>query len=1433
MRDITVRRFLPEAQITIVGCEWHLPHTQHLVQECLCHVAPNPETLRQLANTVFRLFYFVVCLSAFLDASITYADEWTKLDTVYQSDILPLLRSHCYECHSGDTIEAAIDLSAYPTVSEVRRHSKVWQKVSDVLLTEQMPPADSKPLTTSQRKMLKQWVRSVLLIEAEARAGDPGPVVLRRLSNAEYTYTLQDLTGLSSFEPAREFPIDSASGEGFTNVGNSLVMSPSLLVKYFDAAKAISNHAVFLPRGMKFSPYVSQRDWTNEYLTEIRDLYRQYSHEGGGAAVNLQGVQFDTNLGGLLPVEKYLLATIEERESLAAGGPSFQSVADQRGLSPKYLESLWNELSVRDEQASSLLMSPLRERWKTSGPDDVAALMELIRPWQSSLWRFNAVGQIGLHAGVTAWQTPASPVVNRLDVRQSLPAGNEQGEVVISLATFDIGDGAEHDDVVWERPRFVSAGRPDLLLKEIPTVYAGLVQGRKRHFAQAARCLAAVAEAGQASEVMEVTALAKKHGVDEDSLSAWLEYLGISTGGSVMLGAPLTRQLEQAEGNDSIQGWVGDDALSVVANSSDQHVRIPGNMKPHGVAVHPSPTLSVAVGWKSPFTMTLQIDGSVQHAHPECGNGVEWTVELRRGNTRQSLAAGVSQGAAVIPIGPLKDIAVRAGDVITLMISPRDGNHSCDLTAIDLQLSDGTHTWNLAKDLSTDILAGNPHADQLGHPGVWHFFSEPTSGGTSHVIPAGSVLARWQATSDSTEKEKLAAEVQTLLQSDPKSLTPGLPDTALSDQLRSFSGPFMSAGLSSIDLPESGSELPESSWGLPVQRFGTHPDGAVVEEASMCIKGPHVTEIRLPAELVSGAEFVTSAVLHPVTAREGAVQVSVVQGPASVARPLPSAPILVHSGSDAAKKIEQSFEEFRALFPPTLCYTQIVPVDEVVTLNLFYREDDHLKRLMLTDSQSAHLDQLWDELLYVSREPTELVTAITQLYQFATQDRSDLLKAISDYQVIVNERARIFQERLHSDEPAQLDSMISWASHAFRRPLTNAENEQLRALYRKLREEQIEHEEALRLLLARMLVSPEFLYHLEKPAPGTAATPVNDYELASRLSYFLWSTMPDERLLKLASEGQLSDPDVLAAEARRMLAAPQVRRLATEFGTHWLHVHGVDQLDEKSERHFPTFLGLREAMHEESLLVLTDLFQNNRSLLSLIDGDATFLNSALANHYGIPGVEGEHWRRVEGVRKYSRGSILSLASSLSKQSGASRTSPILRGTWISEAVLGEVLPKPPKNVPPLAEAVTAGLTERQMTQLHSSEPSCAKCHVRIDPLGYALEGFDAIGRQRTHDASGLPIDSKSVLFDGTQVSGLDDLKNYVGKTRRLEYTRQFTKKLLGYALGRAVLLSDEPLLSQIQTQLEENDFRVRIIVDAIVRSRQFREIRGKDTPDEL
>lgn len=1219
--------------------------------------------------------------------------DWNALSRTYEQDLRPLMRQYCHSCHSAQRSEADIDFQSLATFSEARRHAKTWERVAEMISDSLMPPADAPQPTAAERARLQAWVREFLAAEARSRVGDPGPVVLRRLSNAEYTYTLRDLTGVGSLDPAREFPVDGAAGEGFTNAGNALTMSPTLITKYLDAAKEVAAHAVLLPDGFRFSPHTTRADWTNDTLARIHELYRQFTDAAGGNTVNLQGIVFDTNQGGRLPVEKYLAATLAEREALTRGQKTIEAVARERGLSAKYLGGLWKMLAesrpnpagaAGGSAAASFLLDGLRARWRDTGPNDVSDLAADIARWQQALWRFNSVGHIGKLNGPKTWMEPVDPCTARQDFKLKPPAASAAGpnskqsaEVVLYLAAGDAGDGNEQDFVVWERPRLVAPGRPDVLLRDVHAVASELAAQRAQLSATAAQCLDAAAEASAGRDALEVSGLAKRRGVAAELLAAWLNYLGVGAGGPV---------------------------------------------KPESLIM------------------------------------------------RQS--------------------------------------------------------------------------------------SQPASGSPGQVVPAGSLLARWQTAVCPDEQRWLADELQRLLQEGVGTRPPEAPDSQLYRQLTSLDGPLISTLWRAIAARPPGAAANGSSSDGLSARFGKHPNGGAagsVDSASMCVQAPSVVQVRLPSDLAAGAEFVTTGTLHAETGREGSAQLQILitkpEAPAGL-QPIAveetnaggpwtsndrgisyARPIVVADGSAARLRFEAAFADFRTWFPAALCYAKIVPVDEVITLTLFYREDEHLRRLMLDDAQSERLDRLWDELHFVSQDALKLVDAFEQLWQYATQDADP--KVFEPMRQPIHERAAAFLRRLGDAEPRQLDALVEFAARVYRRPLAESESRGLRDLYDSLRRQELPHDEAFRLVLARLFVSPAFLYRAERiPAaesgrqPAAAiAQPVSDVELATRLSYFLWSSVPDEALRESAAGGRLQQGEELIAQARRMLKDPRVCRLAAEFATQWLHIYQFDAHDEKSPAVFPTFASLRGAMHEEFLRFFTDMVQRDGSILELLDADHTFLNEDLARHYGIPGVTGPHWRRVEGMREQGRGGILGMAAPLAKQAGASRTSPILRGNWVSEVLLGEKTPRPPNGVPQLPETVPAGLTERQLTELHTAEAACAKCHARIDPFGFTLEGFDAIGRTRRAAPGVPPLNTRAKLFDGAEVDGLDGLRSYLLTTRREQWIRFFCRKLLGYSLGRAVQLSDEPLLDDMMADLKANDYRFGAAVEAIVRSPQFRNLR--------
>ena len=1345
-----------------------------------------------------------------------------KLGDAWQPTVQPILKQFCFECHSGDVTEAEVDLGDFKSLADVRRDTKTWLRVRVMLDTNQMPPKDSKQPTDAQKKTLRDWVRSMLTIEAQKLAGDPGPVVLRRLNNDEYNYTVRDLTGVDSLNPTREFPVDGAAGEGFTNAGTAQAMSPSLVQKYLDAAKEVARHAVLTPNGIEFSQHVTRRDWTDERVKAIQDFYKRFTVIKD-VFVNVGGAGRVDNQGGTIPFAAYLTATLEERDALLSGAKTVAAVAADRGLNTKYLGLLWAALSAESNE-TSLLINELRAAWQKATPADVGKLVAMITARQQVLFRYNVIGHIGREGQPRTWMAPASPLAPRRDFSVKLPEGPSE-DISVFLTASTAGNGRDGDFAVWENPRLVTPDGPDIPLRDLAGLKRRIRQLQQEALAKTTTYLAAASEFAATPDPTAALAgqLATKHKLDSDAFNAWLNYLALGDAGPVSVGGHIRTKHNHAT-YGFVKGWGVPATPIVLANSSDNQVRIPGISKPHSVVVHPSPTLFVATGWQSPISGLVKVEARIADAHPECGNGQEWFLQHRTNRKVGNLWKGsfpTGRSAAMTP----KTISVRKGELVTFLVGPRDGSHACDLTEVSLTITEVTgkkRVWDLAKDVSPDIQKSNPRADSHGHDRVWHFYQGPMKSINQEAsefvsVPAGSLLSKWQQEKDAANKAVLARQVQVLATGDrPKDANS--PDGVLWAQLNNLAvtSHNLAALLKDVEADE---------------RFGRHPLGHKMRVADLIVHAPAVVEFRIPAKLAAGRTFVAAGRLDAKDGRNGSVRME-----ASLSRIEPPAiglasPVLVNDGSAARKRIEAAFNDFRVLFPPHVCYNRIVPVDEVVTLTLFYRQDDALQRLMLSDAEVDELNRLWDNLFFVTREPLRFEVAFEQIREFATQDRPDLVKVWDPLKPGVVARANAFRKRLVQTEPVHVKAVVDFAGRAWRRDLNDGEVASIHGLYEQLREAEIPHEDAVRLTIARVLTSPAFLYRREVQPSSERAASVTGEELAARLSYFLWSSTPDKELRRAAAmrytvdgrptSAMLALDDTLTRQTHRMLRDPKTRRLAIQFACQWLHLRNFDQNDDKNEALYPEFSQLRGAMYEETVRFFEDMFRNDGSVLDLLNADHTFLNASLAKHYGIEGVSGEDWRRVDGVRAKGRGGILGLATLLASQSGASRTSPILRGNWISETLLGEKLPKPPANVPQLPEQVPEGLTARQLIERHSSVPACAKCHARIDPYGFALEQYDAIGRLRPK-----PVDTKTKLVDGSEIEGIKGLRDYLATRRRDDVLRQFCRKLLGFALGREVQLSDEPLLDTMLGRLKENEYRFAVAVETIVLSPQFRKIRG-------
>ncbi|HEY2019282.1 MAG TPA: DUF1592 domain-containing protein [Bryobacteraceae bacterium] len=410
--------------------------------------------------------------------------------------------------------------------------------------------------------------------------------------------------------------------------------------------------------------------------------------------------------------------------------------------------------------------------------------------------------------------------------------------------------------------------------------------------------------------------------------------------------------------------------------------------------------------------------------------------------------------------------------------------------------------------------------------------------------------------------------------------------------------------------------------------------------------------------------------------------------------------------------------------------------------------------------------------------------------------------------------------------------VAAFARRAFRRPVAEAELAPYLKLATDARRQGADFNHAIAPALEALLVSPDFLFRIEsaaglpKPVSPTAAVqPIGQHALASRLSYFLWSTTPDEELLRAADQGTLRRPEILSVEVRRMLKDPRAHQLVENFAGQWLEMRRLESVAPDREK-FPEFDEyLRMSMRQETELFFESIMREDRSLLDLLDAKYTFLNEKLAAFYGIPGVKGAEFRRVE-LPDAVRGGVLTQASVLTVSSYATRTSPVLRGKWILENLLNSPIPPPPPDVPALDEAKIgkSGSMRTQMEE-HRNNPVCASCHSKMDPLGFAFENFDAIGRWRTEDGK-FPIDASGTLPDGRAFKGPGELKTIL-RHDRAAFTECVTEKLLIFALGRGLERYDRPVVKQIAERVAAKDYRFSALVLEIVNSLPF-ENRRRD-----
>ncbi len=394
-------------------------------------------------------------------------------------------------------------------------------------------------------------------------------------------------------------------------------------------------------------------------------------------------------------------------------------------------------------------------------------------------------------------------------------------------------------------------------------------------------------------------------------------------------------------------------------------------------------------------------------------------------------------------------------------------------------------------------------------------------------------------------------------------------------------------------------------------------------------------------------------------------------------------------------------------------------------------------------------------------------------------------------------------------------------SRAFRRPISIAETDRLMNLYNGAIKRGASFEDAVKLAIKAVLISPHFLFRIEREQPGDRPYLISDWELASRLSYFLWSSMPDGELLGLAEKKKLHNPKVLEAQVKRLIADEKFGATAQSFSEQWLHTRELYGVSQPDPGKFPQFTpALREAMANEVTQFFASIVRDDKTIFDLLNADYTFVNEDLAKHYGIKDVTGEAMRRVK-LEGHQRGGILTTAAVLTVTSYPQRTSPVLRGKWVLEEILGTPPPPPPPNAGALPpnDAVKDGLTFRQRLEAHRKDPNCAGCHARMDPIGFGLENYDPIGRWR-EEIGGGTVDASGVLATGEKFTGVAELKEHL-KQRRADFARNLTEKMLAYALGRGLEPVDVPTVRVLSKKLADSDFKAQTLMLEIAKSYPF------------
>lgn len=652
--------------------------------------------------------------------------------------------------------------------------------------------------------------------------------------------------------------------------------------------------------------------------------------------------------------------------------------------------------------------------------------------------------------------------------------------------------------------------------------------------------------------------------------------------------------------------------------------------------------------------------------------------------------------------------------------------------------------------------------------------------------------------------------------------------------------------------------------GNPVS-FGRNAKGEAIDPNSIGVQAPSMLKLRIPEEVKKNTEFNVQVSLDPVHGMDASTQNRIDDKPAKNLDWLAGNRVLGKLKSRKAAIVDGAAgilgDSFRALEYRALGFTsdeerdwlenivkdgaQLDFIDEQTAraLNLpwpipydvaFYHTwplqfqwpQDYLP--MMTEEERAEYDQL--NRIFISMIGPAQAALTRGLAQvgidkpeagiYPSTEQFNRLNPQQQQQI--RQLAEQYQQEVALQREQAKQDLATFMTKAWRGPIQEEDVDKLLTFYDRERQAGRHHVNAVRSAMLPVLIHPRFLYRFT-PATGDEVAPLSDYALASRLSFMLWGTIPDDELIQLANQGQLRNPQVLQQQVKRMLANEKSVALATEFAGLWLQFADFRESVSPDPQRFKNFTpALKEAMYDEAVLFFHHLFQNDEPVTDALFADYTFLNEELAKHYGIQGVKGNNMRKVK-IDNGQRGGILGMGALLTKFSTPLRTSPVMRGHWLYEEVLGIHLPPPPPAVEPLSddERNEEGLTVREQLEEHRDNPACFSCHDKFDPLGIALENYNPVGGWRNKDLAGEKIDNQGTFVEtGRTLDGLDGLREYLRENQE-KFVETFCKKLIGYGLGRAVEVTDQPLLDAMMDAMKKNDYRPSAAIDMLVISPQF------------